>query len=82
MLLACTHCIITPHSKVKFVISASAYLNGDVMKNEETGRQDKETYDRKSAMAGINTEAKQREQSREHSSLKDRLEKNKRIVAD
>ena len=52
------------------------------MKNEETGRQDKETYDRKSAMAGINTEAKQREQSREHSSLKDRLEKNKRIVAD
>ena len=29
---------IVGRSKGKSVISASAYLNGDVMKNEETGR--------------------------------------------
>ena len=29
---------IVGRSKEKSVISASAYLNGDVMKNEETGR--------------------------------------------
>ena len=29
---------IVGRSKGKSIISASAYLNGDVMKNEETGR--------------------------------------------
>ena len=56
---------IVGRSKGKSIISASAYLNGDVMKNEETG-----------------TEIKQREQSGKHSSLKERLEENKRIVAE
>ena len=48
----------------------------------DTGRQDRKTHDRKSAMAGISTEVKQREQNREQSSLKERLEENKRIVVE
>ena len=67
------------------IVRAATNLTGYRRTVDASGRKDRpdtEAYRRESAMAGISTEIKQREQSREHSSLKERLEENKRIIAE
>ena len=62
---------------------AASNLAGYRRTADTSGRKDSSdtaTYRRESAMAGISTEIKQREQSREHSSLEERLEEKKELL--